>query len=168
MSFIDLVERKEEKMNTSMQKDLFGTSIISSKLHSGGLASKKGRLYEKTVENILKSLLIPYETQVVYTGYQFGEKNLDFVIKTLKRYPMGLGVEIKTQISNGSADEKFSDFVKNIHANPYPTIVVCYFVKAKKESVAWLYEQVDGKKFVACMDFGKFISWIFDEVNISE
>lgn len=133
----------------------------------GEKANRKGRSYEAVVKSKLAELSIPFKTQVKYTGIYGTILKMDFVV-CLKRYPK-LGIEVKSQNSHGSTDEKFPYVVKNIkERSPWPVIVVHSLKGAKKESVVWLCNQVDGKKFVGCFDIGEFISWIHDQVYDNE
>lgn len=136
--------------------------------NSGGeKANRKGRSYESVVKSKLVELNIPFKQQVNYVGIYGSTLKMDFVI-CLKRFPK-LGIEVKSQNSSGSVDEKFPYIVKNIkERSPWPAIVVRSLKGAKKESVVWLCNQVDGKKFVGCFDVGEFISWIHDQVYENE
>jgi hypothetical protein len=128
----------------------------------GRLANHRGVQAKHEVESLLRS-----------SGYQvvrrvpIGESIYrtrlvaDLLIENSPRWPDGLIVEVVSQASHGSADQKFPYLVANIKSRyPCPTIIVLIGRGFSDGAVNWLRDQVDGQKLLAVTSLDQFESWV--------
>src|SRR5581483_1165623 len=74
----------------------------------------------------------------------------DLVIENCHRWTDGLIIEVISQASRGSADQKLPYLVANIRERyPFPTIVVLIGQGFSDKAVDWLRDQVDCRKLLA-------------------
>lgn len=119
----------------------------------GLLANLHGTDARSAVESLLTSSghLVERDQVVGETIYGTPAR-VPFIASACRRCSSDVIVEVVSQSSRGSADQKFPYLVENIKTRyNLPTIVVLIGEGFSKGSLEWLRAQVDGKRLLAVM-----------------
>lgn len=125
----------------------------------GKKANKHGKHAHKQIRGMLAAAGVAFQEEV-RVGHSIYDTDLvaDFLI-SVPAYPGGLVIESKWQQSGGSLDKGYPYVVANIKSNcyTYPVVVVAAGGGATPGAITWLRAQVDGKQFVAVLDFNQLV-----------
>src|SRR5687767_1096814 len=110
----------------------------------GRLANRRGAEAKQNVASLIRSSGFQVSCRVPIGETIYGTRSFaDLLIEYPPRWPDGLIVEVVSQSSAGSADQKFPYMVENIKRQyPCPTIVVLIGRGFGNGAVKWLRDQV--------------------------
>lgn len=83
-------------------------------------------------------------------------RTLDFALAATDKWPAGMAIEVKWQVSSGSVDEKFPFEVMSIALSPVPYVIVADGGGASAEAIAWLREQTIEPNIIGVFTLGEF------------
>lgn len=83
-------------------------------------------------------------------------RKLDFALAAATKWPAGMAIEVKWQVSSGSVDEKFPYEVMSIARSPVPYVIVADGGGASAEAIAWLREQASAPNIIGVFTLGEF------------
>lgn len=90
---------------------------------------------------------------------------LDFALSATERWPQGLAIEVKWQVSEGCEDEEFPHTVMSAAESPVPVVVVADGGGASAEAMAWLKKQAGSHNIVAVCTLGEFARFARDQLQ---
>lgn len=127
----------------------------------GRLANRRGIEAVDDVESLLRSCGHRVARRVPIGESIYGTKlTADLLVEGSPRWPDGLIIEVISQASRGSADQKLPYLVSNIKDRyPSPTVIVLIGGGFSEKAVNWLREQVDGRKLLAVTTLDQFSVW---------
>ena len=128
----------------------------------GRLANRRGAEAKLEVEALLRRAGYQVGRRVPIGGSIYGTKLFaDLLVRDSRRWPDGLIIEVVSQESHGSADQKFPYLVENIRAcHPVPTVVVLIGCGFRGKALDWLHGQVDDRKLLAVVPLDRFEEWV--------
>ena len=127
----------------------------------GWRAQQHGVEAEQAVESLIQSRGFKLARRAPIGRSIFGTRLVaDLRVEGAREWPQGLIVQVISQASRGSADQKFCYLVQNIqNCYPRPAVIVLVGSGFSEKAVIWLCDQVDGHKLLAVLSLDEFDEW---------
>lgn len=129
---------------------------------AGRRATQGGRDAKEEIASLLTAAGYDFERRVAVGEGIYGRvKYVDFLVAPTKDWPNGLILEVRSQTTSGTADEKLPYVVENIrHCYPAPTVILLAGGGFSEGAISWLHRQVDGRSIIAVLTSQQIAGWV--------